>query len=67
MTQNETIFKPKSAGKLKSNLSSSNFPTYVTEVGLYDDNQDLIGIARLSQAIPKSRKIPMRFFVRMDY
>ena len=67
MTQNETIFKPKSAGKLKSNLSGSNFPTYITEVGLYDDNEDLIGIARLSQAIPKSRKIPMRFFVRMDY
>ena len=66
-TQNETIFKPNSQGNLKDHLTGSLFPTYITEVGLYDDAEDLIGIARLSQAIPKSRKIPMRFFVRMDY
>ena len=36
-------------------------------ISLGDNAEDLIGIARLSQAIPKSRKIPMRFFVRMDY
>tara|TARA_B100001094_G_scaffold164857_1_gene159584 strand:- start:1751 stop:2578 length:828 start_codon:yes stop_codon:yes gene_type:complete len=67
LTQNETIFKPNSQGNLKDHLTSSLFPTYVTEVGLYDDNEDLMGIARLSKPIPKSRKIPMRFFVRMDY
>ena len=66
-TQNETIFKPNSQGNLKDHLTGSLFPTYITEVGLYDNAEDLIGIARLSQAIPKSRKIPMRFFVRMDY
>ena len=43
------------------------FPTFVTEVGLYDDQQRLVGIARVSKPIPKSIKIPMRFFVRMDY
>ena len=66
-TQNDTIFKPGGAGKLKDNLTGSLFPTYITEVGLYDDSEELIGIARLSKPIPKSRKIPMRFFVRMDY
>ena len=66
-TQNITIFKPGGAGKLKDHLTGSLFPTYITEVGLYDDAENLIGIAKLSQAIPKSRKIPMRFFVRMDY
>ena len=66
-TQNITIFKPGGAGKLKDHLTGSLFPTYITEVGLYDGSEELIGIARLSQAIPKSRKIPMRFFVRMDY
>ena len=66
-TQNMSIFKANSAGKLKDNLTGSLFPTYVTEVGLYDDAEDLIGIARLSKPIPKSRKIPMRFFIRMDY
>ena len=66
-TQNITIFKPGGAGKLKDHLTGSLFPTYITEVGLYDGSEELIGIARLSKPIPKSRKIPMRFFVRMDY
>ncbi len=66
-TQNISIFKPKSQGNLKDHLTGSLFPTYVTEVGLYDDAENLIGIAKLSKPIPKSRKIPMRFFVRMDY
>ena len=65
-TQNESIFKPNTGGKLKNNLTGS-FPTFITEVGLYDDDKNLMGIAKVSQAIPKSRKIPMRFFVRMDY
>ena len=37
------------------------------EIGLYDDDRNLMGIARLSKPVPKSTKIPMRFFVRMDY
>ena len=66
-TQNVTIFKPNGAGKLKDHLTGSLFPTYVTEVGLYDDAENLIGIAKISKPIPKSKIIPMRFFVRMDY
>jgi len=66
-TQNITIFKPNGAGSLKDHLTGSAFPTYITEVGLFDDNEDLIGIAKISKPIPKSRKIPMRFYVRMDY
>ena len=66
-TQNMSIFNPNGQGKLKDHLTGSLFPTYVTEVGLYDESDDLVGIAKLSKPIPKSRKIPMRFFVRMDY
>ena len=29
---------------LKDHLTGSVFPTYITEVGLYDDNEDLIGM-----------------------
>ena len=67
LTENVTVFKPNTAGNLKDNLTSSLFPTFVTEVGLYDDNKDLMGYARLSKPIPKSTTIPMRFYVRMDY
>jgi len=67
MTQNESIFKSNSAGKLKDQLTGSLFPTFITEVGLFDGDENLIGIAKLSKPIRKSQKIPMRFFVRMDY
>ena len=66
-TENITVFKPNGAGNLKNNLTSSLFPTFITEVGLYDDNKNLMGYAKLSKPIPKSTSIPMRFFVRMDY
>ena len=46
LTENVTVFKPNTAGNLKDNLTSSLFPTFV-EVGLYDDNKDLMGHARL--------------------
>ncbi len=67
LTENVTIFKPNTAGNLKDHLTSSLFPTFITEVGLYDDNKNLMGYAKLSKPIPKSSSIPMRFFVRMDY
>ena len=34
---------------------------------LYDNQNSLMGYAKLSKPIPKSTKIPMKFFVRMDY
>jgi len=66
-TENVTIFKGGAGGNLKDSLTSSLFPTYITEVGLYDDERNLMGLARLSKPIPKSTRIPMRFYVRMDY
>ena len=66
-TTNVTVFNSNGQGQLKDNLTSSVFPTYITEVGLYDNANQLIGLAKLSKPIPKSTKIPMRFFVRMDY
>ena len=66
-TLNITTFHSNGLGQLKDNLTSSLFPNYITEVGLYDDQNTLMGCARLSKVIPKSIKIPMKFFVRMDY
>ena len=39
----------------------------LSEIGLYDDQQSLVGYARLSKPIPKSQKIPMKFLLRLDY
>ena len=64
---NPTLYHSSGLGKLKDNLTSSNYPTYITEIGLYDEQNGLVGYARLSKPIPKSQKIPMKFLVRMDY
>ncbi len=66
-TRNSTVFHSSGEGKLKDNLTSSNFPTYISEIGLYDDQEGLVAYARLSKPIPKSQKIPMKFLLRLDY
>ena len=66
-TTNFTVFNSNGQGQLKDNLTSSIFPSYISEVGLYDEQNSLMGYAKLSKPIPKSTKIPMKFFVRMDY
>ena len=66
-TTNMTVYHSNGLGKLKDNLTGSNYPTYITEVGLYDNQKALIGYARLSKPIPKSKKISMKFLLRLDY
>ena len=66
-TANMTTFHSNGLGQLKETLTSSNFPNYISEIGLYDDQKSLVGYARLSKPIPKSRKIPMKFLLRLDY
>ena len=62
-----TVYHSNGLGQLKDNLTGSNFPTYVSEIGLYDDQKSLVGYARLSKPIPKSQVIPMKFLLRLDY
>ena len=66
-TTNFTVYHPNGRGQLKDNLTGSAVPSYISEVGLYDEQNSLMGYAKLSKPIPKSTKIPMKFFVRMDY
>ena len=66
-TTNFTVFNSNGRGQLKDNLTGSAVPSYISEVGLYDNQNTLMGYAKLSKPIPKSTKIPMKFFVRMDY
>jgi hypothetical protein len=62
-----TIFHSNGLGQVKDNLTSSIYPTYITEIGLYDNQKNLVGYAKLSKPIPKSQKLPMKFLLRMDY
>lgn len=41
--------------------------TYVTSVGLYDANDNLLAVAKLSRPVEKTAERPLEFRVRLDY
>lgn len=53
-------------GTIADNISGSEFRPYVTAVGLYNDDQELIAVAKLGQPIPKSTDTDMTFVVKLD-
>ena len=54
-------------GQLKDNLTSSYFPTYITEVGLYDDQNTLMVYAKLSKPIQKDFTKEALIRVKLDF
>jgi hypothetical protein len=62
---NPTAIKD-SFGNIANNISGSEFKPYVTCIGLYNDDQELIAVAKLGQPIPKSTDTDMTFVVKLD-
>lgn len=55
-----------SNGDLALNVSGEQFQPYITTVGLYNDSNELIAVAKLSQPLPKSNDTDMVIQVRLD-
>lgn len=55
-----------SNGDIASNLKVEEFEPYMTTVGLYNDANELIAVAKLGQPIPKSSKTDMTIVVKID-
>jgi len=53
-------------GKIANNISGSYFKPYVTSIGLYNDAQELVAVAKLGQPVPKSKETDMTFVVTLD-
>lgn len=53
-------------GNIADNLTGTEFKPYVTTIGLYNDDQELIAVAKLGQPIPKSTDTDMTFVVKLD-
>jgi hypothetical protein len=53
-------------GSIISGSNSSNFAPYATTLGLYDDNNQLLMVAKLGQPIPISSEDDMTFVIRYD-
>jgi hypothetical protein len=54
------------SGEALKFATSSSFSPYITSVGLYDDDQQLLAVAKLSQPIPTSRTTDMTIVVNLD-
>ena len=52
--------------KPKPFVTGSAFNPYITSIGLYNDNFELLAIAKLSSPIPKIESAPLNFIVKFD-
>jgi hypothetical protein len=55
-----------SNGELASNVVGSDFTPYITTVGLYNDANELIAVAKTGRPIPKSQHSDMTFEIKID-
>jgi hypothetical protein len=64
-TQNPTALTG-SDNSLRDNITGSYFQPYITTVGLYNDSNELIAVAKLSKPLPKSKNTETTIQVKLD-
>lgn len=64
-TQNPTALSS-SRDTYTDNITGSYFQPYITGVGLYNDVNELLAVAKLSQPIPKTPHTDMTFVIKLD-
>lgn len=65
-TYNKSAIYSGSNGQVKEFVTGSEFTPYVTTIGLYNDAQELLAIAKFSQPIPLSQDSDTNYLVRWD-
>lgn len=65
-TLNPTIISGSTDGTVYDFAQSHYFAPYVTTVGLYDDDQNLLAVGKLSQPLPTSRTTDTTIFINID-
>jgi hypothetical protein len=65
-SQNPTLLSGSSNDTIYGFATGSYFSPYVTTVGLYDDQQNLIAVGKLAQPLPSSRTTDMTIYVNLD-
>lgn len=62
---NKTLYDLQS-GEINSNVLQKAFTPYITTIGLYNDANQLIAVAKTSQPIPKSKFTDTTFNIKLD-
>ena len=66
VTMNPTALQRPNTDRLKKDFTSSLTP-YITTIGLYNNDAQLLAIGKLAQPITKRSDVDMNFIVRWDY
>jgi hypothetical protein len=53
--------------KLKDFATGSDFSPYVSTIGLYNDSNQLLAIAKMAQPVPLSNNTDQTFIIKMDW
>ena len=71
-SQNKTTLKKLADGTfnpdgvVETHLTGSDFPPYITSVGLYNDSNELIAVGKMASPTPKSLDTDMSILVQLD-
>ena len=52
--------------ELIGEATHSDFATYVTEIGLHNDNNELLAVGKLAQPVKNDKELALTFVVRFD-
>jgi hypothetical protein len=63
---NPSLLKSGSTDTYKDFVTGSNFSPYVTTVGLYNENQELIAVGKLAQPLPTSQTTDTTILINID-
>ena len=53
-------------GSYQDFVTGSNFAPYITTIGLYDDNDDLLAVGRLAKPVKNDKELNISFILRFD-
>lgn len=66
-TQNPSSLKKyNNYTNIKPFVTGSNFTPYITTIGLYNDNNDLVAVAKLATPLKKRKDIDVNIIIRFD-
>jgi len=65
LSQNPSV-KSDSSGSLRSECTGSEFQPYVTTVGLYNETNDLLVVAKLAKPFSMPANTDVTFLIRYD-
>ena len=66
LSLNPTLMVSSTTGQMRDNVTGSYFQPYVTTIGLYNEANELLVVAKLAKPFPMPANTDVTFIVRYD-